>query len=160
VIEARRRGVVRRRSAVREELDAVSSHESGPAGAGRRKYVKRADQAVVAVQLALEGVNFTYQKWGATQRCKPGDWLVDNGGDVYTVDKDTFARTYRKVSDGRYLKTTPVWAEAATDAGRVQTMEGSTGYQAGDYLVFNEENGGDAYAVAKAKFESMYERAD
>jgi hypothetical protein len=32
---------------------------------------------------------------GAEQRCKRGDWLVDNGGEVYTVDGDSFARTYR-----------------------------------------------------------------
>jgi hypothetical protein len=138
----------------------VSSPERQAAGADRRKYVKRPDQAVVAVQLVLDDVNFTYQKWGETQRCKPGDWLVDNGGDVYTVDKDVFARTYQKVSDGLYVKTTPVWAEQANEAGKVKTMEGSTGYQAGDYLVFNQENGGDAYAVGKAKFESMYEPAD
>jgi hypothetical protein len=138
----------------------VSNHETNAAGTGRRKYVKRPEQAVVAVQLALEQVSFTYQKWGATQTCKPDDWLVDNGGDVYTVDKDTFARTYQKVADGRYIKTTPVWAETAKEAGRVSTQEGSTGYQVGDYLVFNQEDGGDAYAVTKAKFETMYEPAD
>jgi hypothetical protein len=138
----------------------VSSREADSPGAGRRKYVKKPDQAVVAIQLALDGVNFTYEKWGATQRCKPGDWLVDNAGDVYSVDKDTFARTYQKVSDGRYVKTTPIWAAPANEAGEVKTIEGSTAYQAGDYLVFNQEDGGDAYAVAKAKFESMYEPAD
>jgi predicted acylesterase/phospholipase RssA len=127
------------------------------AGSGRVKYAKRPDQAVVAVQVALEGVSFSYEKWGATQKCKPGDWLVDNDGDVYTVDQATFARTYQKVADGKYLKTTPVWAEAAGEAGQVRTKEGSTSYEAGDYLVFNEEDGGDPYAVDKAKFESMYE---
>ena len=137
----------------------MSSHESD-SPTSRRKYVRKPDQAVVAIQVALEGVDFTYQKWGATQRCKPGDWLVDNDGDVYSVEQDTFARTYRKVGDGRYVKTTPVWAEAAREAGRVKTFEGSTGYQAGDYLVFNQEDGGDAYAVGKAKFESMYQLAD
>jgi hypothetical protein len=138
----------------------VSSHQQDSPGAGRRKYVKKPDQTVVAIQLELDGIDFTYEKWGATQRCKPGDWLVDSDGDVYSVDKDTFARTYQKVSTGHYLKTTPVWAETAGEAGRVKTLEGTTGYQAGDYLVFNQEDGGDAYAVAKAKFESMYEPAD
>ena len=138
----------------------MSSHEPDSPAARRRKYVKKPDQAVVAIQLALDGVDFTYEKWGATQRCKPGDWLVDNAGDVYSVDKDTFARTYQKVSDGRYVKTTPVWAEPAREAGKVTTIEGSTAYQAGDYLVFNQEDGGDAYAIGKARFESMYEPAD
>jgi hypothetical protein len=28
------------------------------------------------------------------QECKAGDWLVDNDGDVYRVDRETFERTY------------------------------------------------------------------
>jgi hypothetical protein len=125
----------------------------------RQKYVKRPDQKVHAVRLDLETDGFTYRKWGAEQRCKRGDWLVDNGGDAYTVDGATFARTYRHVGDGAYVKTTPIWAERAGAAGDVKTQEGSTHYEPGDYLVFNQEDGGDAYAVAKDKFEAMYERA-
>jgi hypothetical protein len=129
-------------------------------GRKRRKYLKRPDQPVVAVQVALEGLGFTYQKWGATQQCKAGDWLVDNDGEVYTVDKDSFDRTYQKVDVGKYVKTTPIWAEVAESDGQVHTKEGSTSYKAGDYLVFNEESGGDSYAIEPAKFEAMYERAD
>lgn len=128
--------------------------------ANRRKFTKRPDQAVVAVRLDLETPGFAYQKWGATQTCKRGDWIVNNDGDVYTVDGETFARTYRHVDGGRYVKTTPVWAEEAPAAGHVATKEGTTQYAAGDYLVFNEADGGDAYAVSKAKFEAMYEPAD
>ena len=125
----------------------------------RVKYVKRANQAVIAVQLALETSGFTYQKWGATQTCRAQDWIVNNGGDVYTVNHETFARTYQEVSPGRYRKITPVWAEVAEEAGYVTTKEGATHYSAGDYLVFNEASGGDAYAVSAAKFTQMYERA-
>ena len=50
-----------------------------------------------------------------------------------------------------YLRETPVL---------VLTKEGVTHYRAGDYLVFNEEHGGDAYAVAAGKFEAMYRRAE
>jgi hypothetical protein len=127
---------------------------------GRLKYVKRADKTVVAVQLALETTGFTYQKWGGTQTCKAGDWIVSNGADVYTVDRSTFERTYRSVGSGTYVKTTPVWAEVAGAMGHVQTKEGVTYYEAGDYLVFNEEQGGDAYAVSSDKFETMYERIE
>jgi hypothetical protein len=131
----------------------------------RQKYKKREDQTVHAVKLDLDTDGFVYRKWGGEQRCKPGDWIVSNpedGGepDTYTVAADTFARTYRHVRDGAYLKTTPVWAERAAAAGSVKTKEGSTTYAAGDYLVFNQEDGGDAYAVAQAKFERMYERTD
>jgi hypothetical protein len=126
----------------------------------RRKYVKRENQSVVAVQLDLDTDGFTYWKWGGLQTCKAGDWILDNDGDIRTVDKETFARTYRKVGDGKYLKATPVWAECTVNEGRVQTKEGTTEYRQGDYLVFNDEHGNDGYAVAAEKFQSMYVRAD
>jgi len=124
----------------------------------RLKYVKRPTQTVVAVQLVLETKGFTYRKWGARQRCKPGDWIVDNDGEVYTVDRSSFRRTYRKVRAGIFLKTTPVWAEVAATAGRVKTKEGLTNYRRGYYLVFNQRNGGDPYAVSAKHFEAMYQR--
>jgi hypothetical protein len=124
----------------------------------RDRYRKKPDQFVVAVQLALETGGFAYRKWGAEQRCKQGDWLVDNAGDVYTVDGDVFARTYRKVGPGRYVKTTPVWAERADRAGSVRTKEGESHYEKGDYLVYNNEDASDGYCISAAKFETMYER--
>lgn len=123
----------------------------------RQRFRRRPDQAVAAVQLQLETEGLRYRKWGHAQFAKAGDWLVDNGGDVYTVDAETFARTYRAVGCGAYVKTTPVWAERAAAAGAVATQEGHTAYAAGDWLVFNREDGGDPYAVAAAKFEAMYE---
>jgi hypothetical protein len=35
-----------------------------------------------------------------------------------------------------------------------------TTYKAGDYLVYNNEDGAGAYAVSAEKFESMYTLAD
>ena len=125
----------------------------------RLKYLKRPGQTVLAVQIALDTRGFSYRKWGTTQTCRRGDWLVDNDGDVYTVNRDSFARTYRRKAPGRCLKITPVWAEVATEAGRVPTKEGVTHYRAGDYLVFNEKSGGDGYAVPATKFHKMYVRA-
>lgn len=125
----------------------------------RERYVKRPDQTVVAVQLNLDVHGFRYEKWGDTQTCKRGDWIVDNGGDVYTVDRESFAQTYRAAGRGVYLKTTPVWAERATRAGSVKTKEGSTSVRPGDYLVFNDADGTDAYAMSPSKFEAMYEPA-
>jgi hypothetical protein len=126
----------------------------------RYRYRKRETQVVTAVRLDLEMDGFTYQKWGGPQRCKRGDWVVDNAGDVYTVDAGTFERTYRHRSQGAYEKIAPVWAEQADSAGQVRTKEGSTAYEPGDYLVFNEEGGGDAYAVSRVRFEEMYELSD
>ena len=73
-----------------------------------KKYRKKANLAVVAVQLNLDIEGFTYHKWGAEQRCKPGDWLIDNQGDVYSVDREVFANTYRLLSPGLYVKTTRI----------------------------------------------------
>ena len=127
----------------------------------RQKYVKRAAQVVHAVKLDLDCDGFTYRKWGGEQRCKPGDWLVCNPheADTYTVDAGSFGRTYRHLRDAAYVKTAPVWAERATAAGRIETKEGSTSYEAGDYLVSNEEDGGDPYAVASETFDRTYEKA-
>ena len=126
----------------------------------RRRYRKRPDRAVIAVQIDLDTPGFTYHKWGGEQRCKAGDWLVDNDGDVYTVDRESFARTYRQVGPGRWLKTSAVWAEVATSAGTLSTKEGGTHYEPGDYLVFNEPHGGDPYAVSRERFEGLYEPAE
>jgi len=122
-----------------------------------KRYRKKADRFVVAVRLDLDTDGFTYRKWGAEQCCKRGDWLVDNDGDIYSVDGDVFAKTYRRAGPGVYVKTAPVWAEIASASGSVVTKEGRSLYEAGDYLVYNNQDGTDAYCISAAKFESMYE---
>ena len=126
----------------------------------RQRYVRRPDRPVVAIRLALDLQSFIYRKWDDEQRAKQGDWLVDNDGDVYTVDADSFARTYQRVGPGGYIKTTPIWAEKAAQAGSVKTKEGATHYEAGDYLVSNESDGSDAYAISAEKFEALYTLAE
>jgi hypothetical protein len=123
----------------------------------RQRYVRRPDRPVVAIRLALDLKSLVYYKWGDEQRAKAGDWLVDNDGDVYTVDADSFARTYRRTGPaGAYIKTTPIWAEQVTHAGSVKTKEGATHYEPGDYLVSNDSDGSDAYAISAGKFETLY----
>jgi hypothetical protein len=123
----------------------------------RRRYRRRPGQPVVAVQLKLDMDGFKYRKWGEEQWCKANDWLVDNSGDVYTVDAESFALTYKPEGPGTYVKTGKVWAEQAAGAGRVATKEGGTNYEAGDWLVSNEEDGADGYAVSATKFGELYE---
>ena len=122
----------------------------------RRRYVRRPDRPVAAVRLALDTDGLVYRKWGVEQRAKPGDWIVDNDGDVYTVDAESFAHTYRQMATGAYVKTTPVWAGRATHAGSVNTKEGSTQYEPGDYLVSNHSDSSDEYAMKAGKFEDLY----
>jgi hypothetical protein len=125
-----------------------------------RRYRPRAGRVITAVQLALDFAGFSYEKWGGRQQCKPGDWLVDNQGDVYTVDARVFARTYRRVGPGSYAKITPVWGERASAAGTVTTKEGVSRFVAGDYLVYNDEARRDGYCMSAQAFESLYEADD
>lgn len=123
----------------------------------RKRFRRKAEQAVTAVRLQLDFDALNYRKWGGAQTARAGDWLVDNGGDVYTVESESFARTYTEVGPGRYLKTAPVWAEQARSAGSVRTKEGRTHYAAGDWLVSNTEDGTDAYAIGAETFARLYE---
>lgn len=123
---------------------------------GLRKYIRRGNTPVTAVQLDMDVERFTYRKWGAVQSASAGDWLVDNDGDVYTVERESFERTYRKCSPGVYEKTAPVWARQAAAAGKMPTKEGETGYAAGDILVFNDKDEKDGYAMSAETFEKLY----
>lgn len=109
------------------------------------------------MQLNLDTAGFTYMKWGAMQQCKAGDWIVDNAGEIYTVDAQSFAASYEQTSPGRYIKSGVVWAEIAAAAGAIRTKEGKTHYNAGDYLVFNNGDEADAYSMPAARFEALYE---
>ncbi len=121
-----------------------------------QEYRRKSTTTVTAVQLDLDMDGFTYRKWGGEQRCKPGDWVVNNGSDVYTVDKKSFERTYRMVSPGVYEKSAQVWAELADSAGTIRTKEGSTAYAAGDVLVYNEPGRKDGYAMKRDAFDRLY----
>ncbi len=120
-------------------------------------YTKKDNQYVIAVQLKLDTNGFVYQKWGAEQQCKKGDWIVNNNGEIYTVDKDVFASTYRETDEGRFVKTSQVWAEQVTEPGKIKTKEGESSYVAGDFLVYNDSNKKDGYCIEADKFKEMYE---
>jgi hypothetical protein len=125
-----------------------------------RRYRSRPDNFILAVQINLDIQGFSYTKWGSEQRCKRGDWLVDNKGDVYTVERDVFSRTYRQLSPGVFVKASPVWARVADQDGSIRTKEGTSRYRAGDYLVFNDPDGSDGYCMGGATFASLYEPDD
>lgn len=127
--------------------------------ASRAQYQRREETQVVAVRLDLDTDGLRYRKWDGEQLGKRGDWLVDNAGDVYTVDADSFARTYTRVSLGVYHKTAPVWAEQAETDGEIRTAEGLTHYRTGDWLVFNAADGTDGYAMNDETFHRLYAKA-
>jgi hypothetical protein len=123
----------------------------------RRKYRKKADQFVTAVRLDLDTDGLVYRKWGGQQHAKRGDWLVDNQGEVYTVDARSFAKTYKRLRPGAFIKITPVWAEVATQSGRVTTKEGASSYRKGDYIVYNDRSARDGYCMSAKRFKGMYQ---
>jgi hypothetical protein len=122
------------------------------------RYRRKASQFVTAVRLNLDTKGLRYRKWGGEQVGKRGDWLVDNQGDVYTVDATSFRRTYKQRSPGVFVKVAPVWARLAQENGTILTKEGTTRYRRGDFLVFNKANAKDGYATSRAKFRAMYVR--
>ena len=126
----------------------------------RKLFRKRPKHHLIAVQLDLEFDGFSYQKWGGKQTCKQGDWLVNNNGDVYTIEKEYFRDYYQRINPGIFEKVGQIWAEIAEESGSIKTKEGSTDYTAGDYLVFDRQEGGEGYAVKKHIFENMYEQID
>jgi hypothetical protein len=119
------------------------------------RYVKTETVAAVQINLELPDGVLMYEKWGGLQVASQGDWLIDNNGEVYTCEAKVFASTYEMVSKGQYRKTATVEAEQTTEDGTVETLEGKSGYKAGDYIVTNP--GGDRYPVEKVKFEAMYQ---
>lgn len=145
---------------VREEhfenfvVEAAPAHDATT----RQRYRRRADTLVTAIRIDMSTSGIDYDKWGGRQHGKRGDWLVCNGTDVYTVDAESFAQSYRKVSEGRYEKYGFVWAQQAVRGGSVATKEGASAYDAGDYIVSNDEAGQDSWAVSAARFHSLYEQ--
>ncbi len=123
----------------------------------RKRYKKKSEATVIAVRLDLDTEGFTYRKWGSIQSCKAGDWLVNNQGETYTIDADSFAATYREVRPGVFSKQGEVLVEIAEHDGVIHTKEGETHYKRGDYLVFNQGQLDDGYAVSKEVFEAQYE---
>lgn len=109
-----------------------------------------------AVKLDLEMMPLVYTKWGGTQVAKAGDWVVNKNGETYTVNGESFAKTYREISAGVYVKIVNVYAMRATDPGYINTKEGQSQFKKGDWLVYNSPNGTDGYCIANDKFIAMY----
>jgi len=121
-----------------------------------RRYRKREQEPIVAIQINLETLGVAYNKWGGCQQSKRDDWLVLNGKSTYTINNDSFLATYVKVGHGHYIKTAPVWAYSATASGEIRTKEVASDYVSGNYIVSNNMDQSDSYVVRKDDFERMY----
>ncbi len=123
------------------------------------RYRRRKKTLVTAVQIDLDTDGFTYRKWGDVQAARAGDWLVNNNGNVYTIDRKVFERTYTIQSPGVYQKTGLVWARKAEIDGKIKTTSGFTSFKAGDMIAFNDENELDGWAMSSAEFDRLYSPA-
>ena len=122
-----------------------------------KRYRKKEGLYVIAIQLDLDFDYFKYKKWDGIQTCKRNDWIINNSGDIYTVDNNVFQRTYKNIGLGIYTKTTNIWAKQTTKKGKIKTKEGESVYFPGDYIIFNDESGSDSYCISKKKFNELYE---
>lgn len=126
-------------------------------------YNRQKTPPVTAIQLKFnvpEGTThlFKYQKWGDTQQCKPNDWLVKtNNNEVYTIDIESFANTYTRVSGDQYEKSVGVYAYKSDTDGSIPTKEGVTYFKSGDWVTFNDKALTDGYAISDEKFRKLYE---
>lgn len=120
-----------------------------------QKFFKKAIP-ITAVQLKFSKAELAYEKWGGPQHAKEGDWLVDNQGEVYTIEAESFEKTYEAIGEGRFIKFAPIWAEQATSANSIVTKEGESFYSAGDYIIYNNEDGTDGYCITADLFKELY----
>lgn len=85
----------------------------------------------VAIQLQSGTTGFSYHKWVTSQSCKPGDWIVKNAFDMYTVDENSFSRSYRAASLSCHRIFSPVRASMVGLGCTNESKEGFTQCQAG-----------------------------
>ena len=128
---------------------------TGPGGLprGARRY--RGTAVVRAVRLTAPRVWRTGR--GSELSAAAGDWLVSDGAEEWTVAAEVFARSYRALPDGRYVKDADVWAVRADRAGEVSTLEGPVRNEAGDWVLRGVD--GELWTVTDAYFRSHYEPA-
>lgn len=94
---------------------------------------------------------------GSELSAAAGDWLVTDGAEEWTVVPDVFARSYRRLPDGRFAKDAPVAAVRLERATEVSTLEGVARAEPGDWLLSGVD--GEVWTVTDAYFRSHYEPA-
>jgi PGDYG protein len=96
---------------------------------------------------------------GAPMRAEPGDWeLTDEQGNRWTVEPETFARSYRRQPDGRYAKHELVDAVQLTYPLEVPTTEGVSTARIGDWLL--RDAAGAVWPVPDQQFRVRYRPVD
>ena len=84
-----------------------------------------------------------------------GDWLVTDGTEEWTVAPGVFARSYRPLPDGRFVKVAPVRAARLDRTAEVPTLEGVARAEAGDWVLCGVD--GELWTVTDTFFRAHYE---
>lgn len=114
--------------------------------------------AVVSARQLPEAVEWRSEQ-GVSLQGAAGDWeLTDDDGDRWTVEPAAFARSYRRLPNGRYAKHETVEAVRLTRAVEVSTREGLSAAQTGDWLLRDAR--GAVWPVPDAVFRARYRPAD
>lgn len=88
---------------------------------------------------------------------QPGDWLVEDGAQKWTVADAVFRETYEQVDNGTYAKRAPVFARMVSGNVTLVTLEGNIALSPGDWLVCNLN--GDCWGMTAVQFASKYRPA-
>lgn len=127
---------------------------------------------ICAIQLKLDNLAFTFDKWGKPQSAKANDWLVEKKNDVYIIDDTSFKATYSPVlvnvfRNGEFVlipvpnqwyKSAPMYVIEAKEDGAIITKEGSTQYIAGDAICYNNPDLSDGWAQPMGKVLENYDQ--
>lgn len=93
-------------------------------------------------------------KHGSLLSAQPGDWLLKEGGQEWTVARNIFEKTYTACGEGEYVKSAPIRAVKLDAPAVISTLEGESEAKEGDYLASNPE--GDIWPIPAEEFERVY----
>lgn len=95
---------------------------------------------------------------GATMQADPGDWMVEENGESWSVRDDIFRSSYRHLSGSQWQRSGTILARPAQPGETIDTPEGPTTAADGDWVV--RGNHGDHWPVPADVFARHYVEID
>lgn len=123
-----------------------------PQHLARRTYYPR--PAPVRAVRARERQSWTTEH-GDVMAAEPGDMIVSDGENRWSVKADVFSRTYRPVEGAdMWTKSAPIQVEIARVETRIQTLEGPQTVPAGYAIVHGVD--GELYSMSPERLAERY----
>jgi hypothetical protein len=93
---------------------------------------------------------------GDRMQARPGDWaVIDDDGHERSVAAEVFDSTHEQVGPQRYRRAGTVLAREATQREIINTLEGETVADQGDWIVQGQN--GEQWVVPAEKFRATYD---